>query len=170
MFEKNVNIIGKHALYINDLKKNNFFERFLDVYINAAFIGFKYNRRVKPDNMDEGKFEKATIMAEQMISEGSTLEFIYRVIMLLENEENLSLEERVTRAFRDDSLDKVSERHEENMKVFNEYVLGGIEVLHEKLVKYAATKEDYMKNAYNFVREMNTEMISEVPEDLIDEI
>ncbi len=40
-------------------------------------------------------------------------------------------------------------------KIFDQYVLGGIEVLGDKLLKDATTIDDYINNIYNFISEYN---------------
>lgn len=170
MFKKNVAIYGKHSQYVDELTNNKFFHRAIDAYINAAVVGFRYNRKSTRDKSAAYKDAKTTIFAEQMIKESPTIEFIYRLILLLENCTNDSLEDRINRAFRDDSLEDVSDRHKENMEVFNSYILGGIEILYEKLLETGATQEDYMKNAYNFIKDQELTFNKLKADDLIDSL
>ena len=155
---------------MDELDIHNFFDRKIDVYINAAIVGFRYNRKQPKDKSTAFKDQKSTIFAEQMIKEGSTLEFIYRLILLLENSNSNSLEDRINRAFRDDSLEDISGRHKENMELFNSYVLGGIEILYEKLLETGATREDYMKNAYKFMKEQELAFTKPKADDLVDNL
>ena len=64
MFENDYTINGKHATYLKFLAKKNarddqspdnptaarLFERYIDVYMNAAVFGLLYNRTAKRDN------------------------------------------------------------------------------------------------------------------------
>lgn len=152
------------------LKEKGFFSRILDIYINAAIIGFQYNRKGELDTSDTYKDKKTTIFVEQVLGEKSSLEFIYRLIMLLDNKKESTLENRITRAFRDDSLTDVTDNHNENMKVFTAYVLGGIEVLYEKIIEKGATEQDFMKNAYEFVKEQNLSFTDKCADDILEEL
>lgn len=152
------------------LKEKGFFSRILDIYINAAIVGFQYNRKGVTDTSDTYKDKKTTIFAEQLIGEKSTLEFIYRLIMLLDNKKEYALEDRINRAFRDDSLTDVTNNHDENMRTFNSYVFGGIEVLYEKIIEKGATEQDFMKNAYEFVKEQNLSFTNTCADDILDDL
>src|SRR5690625_955860 len=100
MFDKDIIITGKHANYIRFLsprKKPNerIFDRYIDVYMNAAIIGFIYGEKEDRDKSDEHINEQpATIFLEAVSKERTNLLFIYRTIMLLHNKENLSPEQR----------------------------------------------------------------------------
>lgn len=153
MFKNNIAIHGKHAYYMTELDKNRIFNRLLDIYVNAPVVGFFYNRKGVEDKSVPHQDLKKSIFTEQINQEEETLKFIFRLIMLLENSKEINLDERVTRAFRDDSLK--NESHKQNMKLFHSYVLGGIEVLYEKIIEKGATEQDYIKNAYEFMKEQN---------------
>ena len=62
--------------------------------------------------------------------------------MLAENSANLSDDELVSRAFKEDDVDK----SKENMELYNQYFRGGIEWLYEMVTDDATTKEDYLNN------------------------
>jgi hypothetical protein len=171
VFDKNVIITGKHSAYMDLLKDKGFFNRILDIYVNAPIVGFQYNRKGSTDKSDaSNKDKKTTIFTEQVLKEASTLEFIYRLIMLLDNQKVDPLENRINRAFRDDSLNDVDGQHSENMKLFNSYVLGGIEVLYEKIIEKGVTEQDFMKNAYEFMKEQNLSFTSRSADDYINEL
>lgn len=170
MFNKNIAIEGKQAYYISELMEHNFFPRIIDVYMNAAVVGFRYNRISEVDKNGQYKDLKKSIFAEQLINESTKLDFLYRLIILLHDKDVVELEERIKRAFRDDSSNDLSEKHLENMSIFNSYVLGGIEVLYEKLIEAGATKEDYMRNAYLFMKEQEIEGKKRSSEDLINDL
>lgn len=156
IFDKNIIIVGKHSAYIDLLKEKGFFKRHLDAYINAAVVGYHYNRLGIEDNKSELYKDKRTqIHTEQLIGESVILEFIYRLIMLLDKKDEISIEDRISRAFREDSIEEINDKHLQNMAVFKSYVLGGIEVLYEKIIEKGATDQDLMKNAYEFVKEQH---------------
>jgi hypothetical protein len=170
LFDRNIIITGKHSAYMDLLKDNNFFARHLDVYINAAIVGFQYNRKSSPDKSEAYKDKRTQIHTEQLVKESSILEFIYRLIMLLDSQKEIALEDRINRAFRDDSLSDVSEKHAENMNIFNYYVLGGIEILYEKIIEKGVTEQDFMKNAYEFIKEQNLSFTNKSADEILYEL
>ncbi|WP_417897777.1 hypothetical protein ABN702_16015 [Bacillus haimaensis] len=170
LFDRNIIITGKHSAYMDLLKDNNIFSRHLDVYINAAIVGFQYNRKSSPDKSEAYKDKRTQIHTEQLVKESSILEFIYRLIMLLDNQKEIDLENRINRAFRDDSLYDVSEKHAENMKLYSSYVLGGIEILYEKIIEKGVTEQDLMKNAYEFIKEQNLSFTNKSADEILYEI
>lgn len=156
LFSKTVVITGKHAQYMKALVnpfdtnlKHGFFKRNLDVYLIAPIIGKLYNRRADADTSIEGDTK---IFLEQLNGEIENLMFNYRLIVLLENRNEVELEERCNRAFR---YDKNMEKRQYGDKVFNEYALGGIELLYEKLIGESTSTDELVENAYTLVDSFN---------------
>ncbi|WP_029595888.1 hypothetical protein [Exiguobacterium chiriqhucha] len=178
MFDKNIKISGMHSYYVEELKNQNFFNRYIDVYVHAPLIGFQYGRSSSPDKTSEYANKDINIFLEQVMSEANNLEFIFRLIMLLDDSENLPIEERITRAFRDDALsygdddtlNDVGKRHENNMELFNSYVLGGIEILYEKIIVQGATELDYIKNSFDFMKEYHLSMNLKSADELLKDL
>ena len=56
-------------------------------------------------------------------------------------------------------------KKEECTKIFEQYVLGGIEILEEKLLKDATTIDDCINNIYNFISEYNDRYNKEISEE-----
>ena len=48
-----------------------------------------------------------------------------------------------------------SAQAENDEKLYEQYVLGGVDVLYEKLIESAASTEDYLKNLYDFMEEID---------------
>ena len=86
-----------------------------------------------------------------MIENGDDLAFTYRLILLLDKKNAPSLDERVDKAFRQFN----SAQAENDEKLYEQYVLGGVDVLYEKLIESAASTEDYLKNLYDFMEEID---------------
>ncbi|WP_129688295.1 hypothetical protein [Gottfriedia acidiceleris] len=167
MFENDVTINGKHATYTKFLvNEAAVFKRFIDVYMNGAILGFLYGRKSEKDN---GSTDRARIYADAFANERLRCDFIYRLIMLLDETPGKTVEDRINRAFRDDSKGKENEAHQMNIKLFNSYVLGGIEVLYEKFTEDCTTKEDYITRVYEVVENFNEE-IQGVKHDKINEV
>ena len=120
MFENDYTINGKHATYLKFLAKKNarddqspdnptaarLFERYIDVYMNAAVFGLLYNRTAKRDNSSD---DRARVYADAFANERENCIFLYRMVMLLDKTIELSPEERVDRAFRYDTLPEKAE-------------------------------------------------------------
>lgn len=170
MFNKDTRIHGIHSYMMDELRDRGFFKRQVDIYIQAPIVGFYYNRKAEVDKSSEYKDKNTNINSGQIIGAQDDLFFNFRLIMLLENEKELSLEERITRAFKDDANADVSNRHTENMHLFTSYVLGGIEVLYEKIIEIGATDYDYIKNSFAFLKEQQLSFASLSADDLINEL
>ncbi len=174
MFEHDYNFKGKHANIVTQLTteidsdtKFKLFERNIDVLIIAPLVGFLYGRTAKRDDEGPATDNIKKINFDQMNRESKTLNFNYELIMLLHNKDNLSIEQRLDNAFR---YNNASEERNECNKIFEQYVLGGIEVLEEKLLKDASSIDDYINNIYNFISEYNERYNKTISEEEILEL
>lgn len=153
-------ITGKHALYMKFLCKArtgkkegvNVFDRNIDLYMIAALVGLKNNAKGKVDNTknESGGEETATIQLQQMENNRADLEYIYRTIMLLDNSEVLTEKERIARAFRFDNDDS---KFLDNMKIFNSYVLGGIEIIYDYFKDDEGSEKQLQNDILRFVKD-----------------
>lgn len=159
-FHDDVVIVGKHSRYVDELWVQNkiqesYFKRLVDLYTIAAVIGLRMNRKASVDNVSEGK---RTIQVKQLMTNLEDLNTIMTMILLLDTSADMDIEKRINRAFRgvrDESEFKT------NVKLFNDYVRGGIEVLYEELVQRALTPDDYPDlKIGNIVALLNNEMLS----------
>lgn len=168
MFDKNFEINGIHADYLKDLcelrgnvpdmdlhKNFKIFKSYVDAYILCPVIGYQYSKKGQMGPASEGN---VGILAEQMIKKKEELTYVYQILMLIDEESEPDIERRIYRAF------NFSEKTEEdrlmievNMRVFNSYFLGGVEVLHEKFVDECKDQDDYLKAIYNFTKQFNEE-------------
>ena len=184
MFENDYTIYGKHAKFLKFLAKKNarddgpetsgsakIFERYIDVYMNAVVFGLIYSRKAKRDTESDDRSNTAHILANVFIRERENCIFLYQMVMLLDTTENLSLEEKINRAFRIDSTLSNSEEFQKNMELFNDYVRGGIEVMYEKFTDGCRTPEEYLERTFeiitNFQDEINGVSFSDRIEKLI---
>lgn len=160
MFDRDYTFKGKHAIIVTQLTteldsetKFKFFERNIDVLIIAPIIGYLYGRMSQRDESGQITTDNVKkINFDQMNRESYTLNYNYELIMLLHNKDKDSIETRLDRAFR---YAKGSTEKEECYKIFEKYVLGGIEVLQEKLLNGATNVEDYIYNISNFISDYN---------------
>jgi len=147
MFEREYAFKGKHAIYVKELSET-LFPRYIDVYIIAPLVGLYYNRTA---SIDGNQNETAKIFAEQLVAERKRLEFAYKLVILCDKnfliDENF--EERIKRAFsNDESIIN------ENMRIFEEYVLGGVEVLYEKIIgEDKEDKDEYIGKFIEFIND-----------------
>lgn len=161
MFRKQYRFTGTHAKMVNELtanfdslSKSSLFEHNYDVYINAPIIGFLYNRKgVKNSN---GEVPDQNIFPEQMINNSEQLKYLLRLILLLDSDYEKNEEKRLDKAFRDLGKD------ENDLLLFDSYVLGGVEVLYEKLISDASGMDDYVNKLYDFVEEVHERFNSEI--------
>ncbi|WP_314537167.1 hypothetical protein [uncultured Selenomonas sp.] len=151
MFDKQYRFMGKHAEKVNALtavfdeaSKAKLFERNLDVYINAPLIGFLY--RCKAEKDTTASISPQNIFPEQMMNAADRLKYILRLIILLDKEYEPDESVRMDRAFRYFG-------REEELALFDRYVLGGVDVLYEKLIEGDGAPSEYVNRLYEFLEE-----------------
>ena len=162
MFNKDFDINGEpaeHLKYLCELRTNvpnreqydNFkiFHSYVDAYVLCPLIGYKYSRRVP---MGLAKDGSAGILTEALTSRFQELKFVYQIIMLIDAESEPDVEKRVYRAFNlSEETDDEKEFVMANMKIFNEYFFGGVEVLYEDFVLKCTEKDKYLRALAKFV-------------------
>ncbi len=154
MFDKEYSFRGSHAEKVMKLTAdfdnmgNKLFARNYDVYLIAPIVGFLYG--VKSDlDRDGGKDTK--IFPDILMKNKDDLLFNYRLIMLLDKDGENSIEERVNKAFRYYG----SEEAKLDEELYEQYVRGGVDKLYEKLISTAKNSEDYLRNLYYFLEEID---------------
>ena len=160
MFDKsNYQFTGKHGEIVKKLtqeidEKSKFqiFKRNVDVLFIAPIVGFLWNRRSEKDTSQFDGDDNKKINFEQLSKNKDIINTNYQLIMLLHDKEKVSSEERLNRAFRYGNKDK---EKEECDRIFESYLLGGIEVLNEKILSNAVDINDYIANMYDFINEYN---------------
>lgn len=154
MFDNEKVFYGKHADYVTFLCKDkrsnlenglNLFETKIELYILAPIIGIIYNRKSSIDNSTNSK---STIQLQQIKNYEEDLIYVYRMVMLLDEKENISYEKRIDRAFRGDHDENIKK---ENMKLFDKYALGGIEVIYEIFENDLGSREDLLFHLAEFL-------------------
>ncbi|WP_044937810.1 hypothetical protein [Pseudobutyrivibrio sp. LB2011] len=169
MFDKEYSFRGTHADKVVKLTakfddKNSIFKRNLDVYMMAPIVGFLYQRRAESNN--DGDQKPTKIFPEQLIGNKDDLAFNYRLIMLLDKNYEPELERRIDKAFRLYNTDEAAE----DEKLFESYVLGGVDVLYEKIIGNASSAEGYMSNLYDFMEDMDERYNQTIDANRIDEL
>lgn len=163
MFDKQYRFSGKHAEMVNKLTavfdadaKSKLFERNVDVYINAPLIGFLYNRKAKKDSATSNDATQQNVFPEQMINSSDLLKYNLKLILLLDTSYEPDQAIRLDKAFRKLGAD------ENDLALFDEYVLGGVEVLYEKLMEGASSSTEYLGRMYDFLEEFNERFNEEI--------
>lgn len=155
MFEKDIIITGTHAKYIKEMKEvAGLFARNLDIYMLAPIMGFLNNRKGQKNN--EGG-EKSTIQAQQLSNVKEDCELVYRLIILIDGDD-IDKDERLNRAFRYDSDVERKKEFENAMEIYNEYVLGGIEYMHETFVAGCVEVDDYTTKIFEAASDFQDEI------------
>ena len=151
-FKRDVIISGNHAAECDDMWKqndiqNSYFRRLIDLYTIAPVIGLRTGHKAKPDNDSD---LKRTIQLQQVFTRREDLLTVMQLILLLDESDGLSVEDRIYRAFRNPQNE---EQYKKNTELFHSYVLGGIEVLHDCLFKRG--KQDDVDDKYDDLKITN---------------
>ena len=161
MFDKEMDFYGKHATYLRSLapsrqyleksdQRVTFFRSNIEVVLAAAVIGFVKQRKAP----SEGNKEVApnNIFAQALINHKDELELIYRLIMLLDDNDKLSIDNRIDKAFKYDADPEKSKAGED---IFWAYVRGGIEYLYENLYEKSDNTQEDIRHILEFVTSYN---------------
>ncbi|MCL1945188.1 MAG: hypothetical protein FWF56_05235 [Firmicutes bacterium] len=137
------------------------FSNYTQIYLLSAIIGVLYDKKVQvvdnepiesinyveqqdDENLEineedntiskitkttYGKETHAQISQGQILKEKTNLEFVYNLVMLYHNQKTMSNEQNTKRVF----LESDKNNEEQDWKIFESYVLGGIEFIYEKL-------------------------------------
>ncbi|WP_321833934.1 hypothetical protein [Clostridium butyricum] len=165
MFNKEYKFYGKHAVYVKKLVGNiaidkaettRIFNRNIDVLLFAGITGIIYGRKSLIDKSkdENNQIPDTSIFKDKIIEESENLNFIYEIIMLLHDKNKVDIDIRIERAFK--YYNKVEDFKKDCFDIYNQYVLGGVEVLYEKIINDSIDLEDYMNNLYEFLDEFNT--------------
>lgn len=169
---------GKHARYVTQLtselkglEKTPIFQKNLDVFKFASVVGIVYGRQGEIDkskkDLEDEKVDIKKIAGAQIVTIFAELEYIYELIMINHRKKVDDIETRIDRAFR---YTKNEELKKEGEEIFNSYVLGGVEVLYEKIFKEDTDTDQILVNLYDFIEEFNDKYGEEIEGIDIDEI
>lgn len=172
MFDKEYAFRGSHAEKVTkltaefDKSGNKLFARNYDIYLIAPIVGFLYNQKSEIDKENDKNIKPTKIFPDILMRNKDDLLFNYRLIMLLDKNNETDFEERANKAFRyygshdatDDEL------------LYEKYVLGGIDKIYEKIFFNAQGKEDYLKNLFLFIDEVEDRYNSIIDKDSIIEL
>lgn len=151
MFLKNYYFYGRHADMVNALVGKidedsgaSVFNLVIEVFVMSAIVGVMHNHKVKPDS---DKSRDKNIMAEQFNSHSHDVRLAFKFVTLLGNKDKYDEKARLNRTFRNPETD-------DNYREFEEYMLGGLEDIYNKLMVDSNIRyEDYLTSANQFLNE-----------------
>jgi len=153
MFDKEYSFKGITAERVNlltsdfDGKGNKLFPSNISVYQLAPLVGFLYNKKFDEERNTEIKPTK--IFVGEQLRVQDDLKFNYRLIMLLDKNNEPDTEKRIDKAFREYG----SEQAKADEELFESYVRGGVNVLYEKLMDGVNNQDEYIPRLYDFMEE-----------------
>ncbi len=132
-FKGKYELTGKHARMADELchisePENNYFKRVVDVYLLAAIVGFRFDRRAYADySTDDTK----AVFGETMLKEKENFDFLLQTMLILENARTMNGKESILKAFKGP---QTKDEYAACQKMFDDYVRGGVEELYESLI------------------------------------
>ena len=126
IFKKDYKVAGKHSKMIEQLKTLGFFEHYWQICVSAPLVWYIFKRKASPDK----NYNVSTIFLSQLTPRYDDFDFIYKLILLSDENNTQSPTERIDKAFKYIYTEKTIE----DETLFQNYLLGGIEVLYEKLI------------------------------------
>lgn len=155
LFDNEIEFVGKYATMVRFLKEElGLFGTFREAYVTAAIIGFINDRTMTSDNQE--KVQAASIFPNELNKRKPDLRFIYRLIMLLKDEKDFTLDDYKNRTFRDDPEENMDVL-KQNMEIFNSYACGGLEYLYEKF-QSCTRVEDTVDMLYEMLHAFSTDV------------
>ena len=153
MFDKEYTFRGSHGDKVKrltavfDKQNNKLFDYNYRVYMLAPIVGFLYGVTADQDKSSD---DDTKIFAGQFNNIRDDLMFNYRLIMLLDKKQEPDFEKRIDKAFRYYG----SEKAKDDELRYEAFVRGGVDKIYEKIMEGAQGPEDYLRNLYNFMEEI----------------
>lgn len=153
---------GNHEKMVRDLTQvfdsesgAKVFNTNIELFMSACLVGVTYKKKSKPQTGDSN----SKIFKDQFDSHIKELSFIYKIVMLNSEDGNLNHRELIDRAFRDQNDLK-------NLSLLEEYMLGGVEILHEKFITPKNSKfNNYLISLITFSKNFQKEETSSERDD-----
>lgn len=176
MFEGDYTIYGKHATYIKYLVGNEKpFDRYIDVYMTGAVLGILNKKRAKNTSSastDRGRIYASVFTQDQQVK--LKCSELFKLVILNDTSKSWSKEEKINICFKyrdkidENAIPPVSENEinimKEALNLFNEYAMGGIELLYEKFLNDAVVGiDDTVDYAYQAMLEQKSLIESRQP-------
>lgn len=153
LFDNEIEFNGKYATMVRFLRDDvGLFGTFREAYVVSSIVGFINEREATDDNQE--KVQPASIFPNELSKRKQDLRFIYRLMMLLKEEPNFSLEDYKNRTFKDD-YEENKELIKQNMNIFNSYACGGVEFLYEKF-ENCDRVDDAVDTLYEYLHQFSS--------------
>ena len=151
LFLKNYYFYGRHADMVVALTNKideesgaSVFSSFIELFIISSIVGVMNNHKVKPDS---DKSKNKNLLAEQFNSHYHDLKLAFKFVTLLGNKDKYDEKARLNKTFRNPETD-------ENYKEFEEYMLGGLEDIYNKIMVDTNIRyEDYLTSVNQFLND-----------------
>lgn len=150
LFNSEIEFTGKYSLMAKYLKDQiGLFPTYREIYVVSVALGLYLNKK---DSGDLGeKVQPSSIFPSELTKKKADLKFIYRIMMLVQDNPSYSIEDYMNRAFRDDTESEENrEMVKENMKLFNSFACGGLEYLY-RIFENQDDTEKVVDSLYEFV-------------------
>lgn len=157
----NIILYGDTANKILFLRDNTvLFERFLDVYMAAGVVGIIFNHKGEDIRSDNER----KIFAEQLNVELTRIKYLASLAFLVEKINNYEEEELLRVTFGDwfasQDIEEISD-DKNKYKLFHQYAIGGIDILYNAIVGESTNKEDYNRNFYKFIQNLENVKVND---------
>ncbi len=154
MFEEQYRFYGKHADMVNELTnvfdaKTNakVFNSNIELLLVAPLVGFVYNKRVERDRSEGASSNTESIFPPELLKRQKSLEYNVKLILLLDKKYESDETKRIDKAFR------FFGTNPDDYELFQSYVRGGVEILHEKLIEESKSPNEYVNNICDFLED-----------------
>lgn len=155
LFSNEIEFNGKYATYARFLRDEiGLVQTFREAYVIGSIVGYMNNRMETPDS--EPKVQPASVFPNELSKRRIDLRFIYRIIMLLKEEDGFTLDDYKNRAFRDDPEEN-ADTYKANMELFNSYACGGVEYLYE-MFQNETSIDKVVDKLYKFLHEFSIDV------------
>lgn len=167
-FSNEYEIPGKHGKYVKILtsaigenskskKQIKLFDTNISIFINAPIVGYLYNNTADKDNSDI----VAKIAGTQMMAYSEIAKDVMRTILLLDENYEPNKDKRFDKAFR------YFGENADDIKRFEAFMRGGIEILYEKIIGNSTNPFEIADNLITFVYEFQSMFNEKVGENEI---
>ena len=156
LFRSEYEFHGRYEQFARDLaygpfdndSQAKFFNSGVELFKTAAVVGLINNRREKAEKGGDGY----SVFPEQMSNHYNDLMFVFQTIMLTYDNADLTPKERINNAFRYSKND--DPHNEANFKIFEEFMLGGLCILHEHFINDANNRfSEYLASLKKLIDE-----------------
>lgn len=155
MYDKEFSFSGKHAIMLEALTKYPFnnadeavnskfvFRSNIDVFLVAPLIGVLFNRKANKETSSQ----TTKIFSDQFKPRYNDIEFLIKLVILTYQDDQMTGKDKIELAFKG-YYDSV--RSEYIRKIFETYLLGGVEYLYEMIIEGTKNIDEVVKKFEDF--------------------